>query len=37
MYSLIANLSVVSGSLRLKMLDPGLTAYAFTFISCTVA
>jgi thiol-disulfide isomerase/thioredoxin len=37
MYSLIANLSVVSGSLRLKMLDPGVTAYAFTFISCTVA
>ena len=36
MYSLIANPSVLSGSLRLKMLDPGVTAYAFTFISCAV-
>ena len=36
MYSLIANPSVLSGSLRLKMLDAGLTAYAFTFISCAV-
>jgi thiol-disulfide isomerase/thioredoxin len=36
MYSLIANPSVLSGSLRLKMLDPGVTAYAFTFISCVV-
>jgi thiol-disulfide isomerase/thioredoxin len=34
MYSLIANPSVLSGSLRLKMLDAGVTAYAFTFISC---
>jgi hypothetical protein len=37
MYSLIANPSVVSGSLRLKMLDPGVTAYAFTFVSCVAA
>jgi hypothetical protein len=37
MYSLIANPSVLSGSLRLKMLDPGVTAYAFTFISCVVS
>jgi thiol-disulfide isomerase/thioredoxin len=36
MYSLIANPSVLSGSLKLKMLDPGATAYAFTFISCVV-
>jgi thioredoxin family protein len=36
MYSLIANPSVLSGSIRLKMLDPGVTVYAFTFISCTV-
>ncbi len=36
MYSLIANPSVLSGSLRLKILDPGVTAYAFTFISCVV-
>jgi thiol-disulfide isomerase/thioredoxin len=36
MYSLISNSSVLSGSLRLKMLDRGLTAYAFTFISCVV-
>jgi thiol-disulfide isomerase/thioredoxin len=36
MYSLIANPSVLSGSLRLKMLDPGVMAYAFTFISCVV-
>jgi thiol-disulfide isomerase/thioredoxin len=36
MYSVIANPSVMSGSLRLKMLDPGLTVYAFTFMSCVV-
>jgi thiol-disulfide isomerase/thioredoxin len=36
MYSLIANPSVLSGSLRLKMLDLGVTTYAFTFISCVV-
>jgi Thioredoxin like C-terminal domain len=36
MYSLIANPSVLSGSLRLRMMDPGVTAYAFTFISCVV-
>jgi hypothetical protein len=36
MYSLIANPSVLSGSIRLKMLDPGVTVYAFTFISCVV-
>jgi thiol-disulfide isomerase/thioredoxin len=37
MYSLVANPSVVSGSISLKMLDAGVTAYAFTFISCVVA
>ena len=37
MYSLIANPSVLSGSFSLRMLDPGVTAYAFTFISCVVA
>jgi thiol-disulfide isomerase/thioredoxin len=37
MYSLIANPSVLSGSLGLKVLDPGVTMYAFTFISCIVA
>ena len=36
MYSLIANASVLSGSLKLKMLDPGVSVYAFTFISCVV-
>jgi len=36
MYSLIANPSVLSGGLRLKMLDPGVTVYAFTFMSCAV-
>jgi thiol-disulfide isomerase/thioredoxin len=36
MYSLVANPSVLSGHLELKMLDPGVTAYAFTFISCVV-
>jgi len=36
MHSLIANPSVLSGSIRLKMLDPGVSAYAFTFVSCLV-
>jgi thiol-disulfide isomerase/thioredoxin len=36
MYSLIANPSVLSGSLRLKMVDAGVSVYAFTFISCVV-
>jgi thiol-disulfide isomerase/thioredoxin len=36
MYSLISNDSVLSGSLKLKVLDPGLSVYAFTFISCVV-
>jgi len=36
MYSLVANPSVLSGGLRLKMLDSGPTVYAFTFISCVV-
>jgi hypothetical protein len=36
MYALLTNQSVLSGSLRLKMLDPGVTVYAFTFISCPV-
>jgi thiol-disulfide isomerase/thioredoxin len=37
MYNLVANESVVPGSLRLKALDPGLSAYAFTFVSCVVS
>ena len=36
MFSLIANPSVLSGSLGLEMLDAGVTVYAFTFISCVV-
>jgi thiol-disulfide isomerase/thioredoxin len=34
MYSLIANESVVSGTLRLAARDVGWNAFAFTFISC---
>jgi thiol-disulfide isomerase/thioredoxin len=37
MYSLVANDSVVSGSLTLRAEAAGLAAYAFTFISCVVA
>jgi thiol-disulfide isomerase/thioredoxin len=37
MYSLVANESVVAGSLKITMLDPGVSAYAFTFISCVVS
>lgn len=36
MYNLVANESVVPASLQLKALDPGLTAFAFTFTSCVV-
>lgn len=36
MYSLVANDSVVSGSLTLRAEAAGLAAYAFTFISCVV-
>ncbi len=36
MYSLVANESVMPGSLRLTALDAGVSAYAFTFISCVV-
>jgi thiol-disulfide isomerase/thioredoxin len=36
MYSLLANPSVISGSLRIKTLEAGLSAFAFTFISCLV-
>ncbi len=36
MYNLVANRSVLSGSLRLRVLDPGVAMYAFTFISCVV-
>jgi hypothetical protein len=36
MYSLVANDSVVSGSLMLRAEQAGLAAYAFTFISCVV-
>ena len=34
MYNLAANESVLPASLQLKALDPGLTAFAFTFTSC---
>ncbi len=36
MYNLAANASVEPGSLQLKALDPGLSAFAFTFTSCVV-
>ncbi len=36
MYNLVANDSVVAGSLELRAPEPGLSAYAFTFVSCTV-
>jgi len=36
MYRLVANPSVVPGAMQLKALDPGLSAYAFTFVSCVV-
>jgi thiol-disulfide isomerase/thioredoxin len=36
MYNLIANESVVSGSLTIRAEAVGLAAYAFTFISCVV-
>jgi len=36
MYNLVANESVMPGSLQLKALDPGVTAFAFTFVSCVV-
>jgi hypothetical protein len=34
MYALVENESVVPGALRLKALGSGLSAFAFTFISC---
>ena len=37
MYSLVANESVVTGSLKITMLDADVSAYAFTFISCVVS
>ena len=37
MYSLVANESVATGSLKLTALDAGVSAYAFTFISCVVS
>lgn len=36
MYSLVANESVSSGALKLIALDPGVSAFAFTFMSCVV-
>jgi hypothetical protein len=36
MYSLVANESVVSGSVTIRAETAGLAAYAFTFISCVV-
>jgi thiol-disulfide isomerase/thioredoxin len=36
MYSLLANESVISGSLRLRVFDPGVSVFAFTFMSCVV-
>ncbi|MGH7917331.1 MAG: redoxin domain-containing protein [Candidatus Binataceae bacterium] len=37
MYNLVANESVLAGGLQFKALDPGLSGYAFTFISCVVS
>ena len=37
MYNVVANESVVSGSLTIRAEAAGLAAYAFTFISCVVA
>jgi thiol-disulfide isomerase/thioredoxin len=36
MYSLVANDSVVSGAVTIRVAAAGLAAYAFTFISCVV-
>jgi hypothetical protein len=36
MYNLVANESVLPGNLELRVLDVGITAYAFTFVSCVV-
>ena len=36
MYNVVANESVVSGSLTIRAEAAGLAAYAFTFISCVV-
>lgn len=37
MYSLVATESVMPGSLKLSALDAGVSAFAFTFISCVVS
>ncbi len=37
MYNLVANDTVTSGALRLKAESAGLSAFAFTFISCVVS
>jgi thiol-disulfide isomerase/thioredoxin len=37
MYNLVANESVVSGSLTIRADAPGLAVYAFTFISCVAS
>jgi hypothetical protein len=37
MYNLVANESVIPGTLVLKAREPGWSAYAFTFVSCVVA
>jgi len=37
MYNLVANDSVAHGSLTLKAEQAGLSAYAFTFVSCVVS
>lgn len=37
MYSLVANESVVPGHLKLTALDAGVSAFAFTFLSCVVS
>jgi thiol-disulfide isomerase/thioredoxin len=36
MYNLVANESVMPGSLHLQALDAGVSAFAFTFVSCVV-
>jgi hypothetical protein len=37
MYNLVANEGVTSGALRLRAESAGLSAFAFTFISCVVS
>jgi hypothetical protein len=36
-YNLVANESVIAGTLTLRAREPGLSVYAFTFVSCAAA